>query len=284
MEGEHGFRRNHTPRTGCSCRSAQSNARARDSTNSRTRTAASDCADDCTQRSGADRIAGCVAALTWTAGAKHIGGQRVRIAAQVQRSELQRYACAALQFARLLHVDDPASDPRAPRNRQHVTRVDVLRDRALEVFSRLHLLRIQRLAGANRQQQSRSQGHRTGWRGWRLGRTLIPARTLITIGLVLPRLISRPRSLSIAYGRIAGRSTHALILVCGLLARILWRALILILPLIRVLRCGVGRRDLSILRIGRRSCRAPVALLARRRRCCLLAGLLRRRTQGRSQC
>jgi hypothetical protein len=70
-------------------------------------------------------------------------------------------------------------------------------------------------------------------------------------------------------------------LICGLLARILWRALVLIWVLILVLRRAVGRRNLSVLGIGRRTCRTPVTLLASRH--WLLAGLLRRRTQGRSQ-
>jgi hypothetical protein len=277
MESEHGFRRNHTTGPGCGRRSAQSHPSSCHGTNRRTGTATSNSADDCTQRSGANRIAGSITTLTWTAGVKHVGRQRIRIAAQIQRSDLQRYACAALQFAGFLHVDDAASDPGAARNRQHVARVDVLRDRALEVLARLYLLRIQRLAGANGQKQSSSQCHRTG--GWRLGCPLILCRALIPVWLVLPRLIRRPRSLAVAYGWIGGGSARALILVCGLLAGILWRALILIL----VLRRGVGRRDLSILRIGWRSSGTPVTRLTRRGRRGLLAGLLRRRTQGRSQ-
>ncbi len=52
------------------------------------------------------------------------------------------------------------------------------------------------------------------------------------------------------------------------LARILGRTLVGILSLVLILRRAIGRGDLSILRIGRRSCLAPVTLLARRR--CLL--------------
>ena len=69
--------------------------------------------------------------------------------------------------------------------------------------------------------------------------------------------------------------TRILIRLTGILGRTLVRILVLIL------RRTIGRGNLSILRIGRRSSLAPVALLAWRR--CLLRGLLCRRNQGRSQ-
>ena len=77
--------------------------------------------------------------------------------------------------------------------------------------------------------------------------------------------------------RLAGILARSLvwILTC-VLARILWRALVLILILRRI-----GRGNLSILHIGRRSSLAPVSLLAGRR--CLLRSLLSRCNQGRSQ-
>ena len=110
--------------------------------------------------------------------------------------------------------------------------------------------------------------------------------TLVSIGLILARLIGWPRRLSVAYPRTRRRSTWTLIgilvrplvrVLIRVLARILGRPLVGILVLlVLILRRAVGRGDLSILRIGRRSCRTPVTLLARRR--CLL--LLRSATKA----
>jgi len=75
---------------------------------------------------------------------------------------------------------------------------------------------------------------------------------------------------------LAGSLVGILIRLAGILGRTLVHILVLILPR------GVGRGNLSILHIGRRSSLAPVTLLAWR--WCLLRGLLCRRNQGRSQC
>ena len=86
----------------------------------------------------------------------------------------------------------------------------------------------------------------------------------------MSRLVGRPRRLSVAYSRTRRRSAARILIwilvrvLIGILARILRRALIRIL----ILRPGIGRGDLTILRIGRRSCLTPVPLLTRGR--CLL--------------
>ena len=112
---------------------------------------------------------------------------------------------------------------------------------------------------------------------------------LIGIRRVLPRLVSRARRLSIAYPRAVRSWTLAgilgsrlvRILIRILLARILARALVG--RLVLVLRRTIRRRDLSILRIGRRPRRAPIARLARRRGLLPRGLRLRGRPQGRGE-
>jgi hypothetical protein len=106
-------------------------------------------------------------------------------------------------------------------------------------------------------------------------------------------MVSRARRLSIADSRAVRSWTLVGILGCRLagiliwilLARILARALVSWLALISrlalILRCTILRRDLSILRIGRRPRRTPIARLARRRG--LLPSGLRLRRRGRNE-
>jgi hypothetical protein len=116
--------------------------------------------------------------------------------------------------------------------------------------------------------------------------------SVVSIGLVLARLIGRPRRLTIAHSwrasrgrgrrwRLTGILGWSLVLTRSLAGILAWS---LVRTLVRILRRSVGRGDLSILRIGRRACLTPVALLARGR------GLLGSRPtllllshQGRSQ-
>jgi hypothetical protein len=76
---------------------------------------------------------------------------------------------------------------------------------------------------------------------------------------VLPGLIGRAGRLTVAYAGTSRRSTRGLARILIRLTGILGRTLVSILVLI--LRCAIGRGNLSILRIGRRSSLAPVALL-----------------------
>jgi hypothetical protein len=93
-------------------------------------------------------------------------------------------------------------------------------------------------------------------------------------------LIGRAGRLTVAYAGARSGGTWGLARILIRLPGILGRTLVRILVLI--LRRAIGRGNLSILHIGRRSCLAPVTRLAWRR--CLLRGLLCRRNQGRSQC
>ena len=73
----------------------------------------------------------------------------------------------------------------------------------------------------------------------------------------LTGLIGWAGRLTVAYARSGSARGLARILIrlTGILRRTLVRILVLIL------RCAIGRGNLSILRIGRRSSLAPVALL-----------------------
>jgi hypothetical protein len=89
---------------------------------------------------------------------------------------------------------------------------------------------------------------------------------VVPVGLVLARLIGRPRSLSVPYPCACGRRRRRRLilrsaLICvGIGAGILGRALV---PcLVRILCRAVRRGDLSILRIGWRARLTPITLLA----------------------
>ena len=75
----------------------------------------------------------------------------------------------------------------------------------------------------------------------------------------LTGLIGRAGRLTVAYAGARSGSTRGLTRILIRLTGILGRTLVSILVLI--LRCAIGRGNLSILRIGRRSSLAPVALL-----------------------
>jgi hypothetical protein len=75
----------------------------------------------------------------------------------------------------------------------------------------------------------------------------------------LTGLIGRAGRLPVAYAGPRSGSTRGLARILIRLTGILGRTLVRILVL--TLRCAIGRGNLSILRIGRRSSLAPVALL-----------------------
>jgi hypothetical protein len=215
-----------------------------------------------------------------TAGVERIGRQRITTAAEAKVGKLQRYVCAALQLTRLLDIHDTAGNCRTPGNRQHIADIDALRQCPLKIISRLNLLGIQGLAGSNLQQRSGAKGNRPRWRH-SLRLTL---GTLVGIRLILIGLISRPGRASISHTGRWGSCSLVRILAWSLsrilggpLIRILAGALVRILLvrilLVRILcRSGVCRRYLSILSVGRRPCRPPIALTARGGGVCRLPG------------
>ncbi len=113
---------------------------------------------------------------------------------------------------------------------------------------------------------------------------------LIGIRRVLAGLVRRARRLSVAHSRTVGSRSLVGILGGrgGRLVRVWIRILLawilawtLVRGLALILRCTIWRRDLSILRIGRRPRGAPITLLARRRG--LLPRGLRLRGRPRSE-
>jgi hypothetical protein len=115
--------------------------------------------------------------------------------------------------------------------------------------------------------------------------------SVVPVGLVLARLIGRPRRLSVAHScarrrrrRLIGILRRALI-GAWTLARILAGALVraLIRSLVRILRRIIRRGDLSILGVGWRPCLTPITLLARGRSLLVGGPALLLRHQSRSQ-